>query len=40
MTKITKKTKIISEKLDPNKMYSIAEAMEIFQAGMFQVQMI
>ena len=32
MTKITKKEKIISEKLDPNKIYSIAEAMEIFQA--------
>ena len=32
MTKITKKTKIISEKLDPNKIYSISEAMEIFQA--------
>ena len=32
MTKITKKTKIILEKLDPNKIYSISEAMEIFQA--------
>ena len=32
MTKITKKEKIISEKLDPNKIHSIAEAMEIFQA--------
>ena len=32
MSKITKKDKIIAEKLDPEKTYSIAEAMEILQS--------
>ena len=32
MTKITNKEKLIAEKLDTTKIYSIAEAMEIFQA--------
>ena len=32
MTKITNKQKLIAEKLDTTKIYSIAEAMEIFQA--------
>ena len=32
MSKITKKDKIIAEKLDPEKTYSIAEAMDILQS--------
>ena len=32
MTKITNKQKLIAEKLDTTKIYSIAEAMEILQA--------
>ena len=32
MTKITKKQKLIAEKLDTTKTYSVAEAMEILQA--------
>jgi len=32
MSKLTKKDKIIQEKLDPEKVYSIDEAMEIFQS--------
>ena len=36
MSKITKKDKIIAEKLDPEKTYSIAEAMEILQSVKFE----
>ena len=32
MSKLTKKEKIIQEKLDPEKSYSIDEAMEILQS--------
>ena len=32
MSKLTKKEKIIQEKLDPEKSYSVDEAMEIFQS--------
>ena len=32
MTKITNKQKLISEKLDTEKTYSVAEAMEILQS--------
>ena len=32
MSKVTKKQKIILEKVDPEKTYSIAEALEIMQS--------
>ena len=32
MSKLTKKQKILQEKLDPEKVYSIDEAMEIMQS--------